>query len=178
VVTSETSRLSPPELARLLRPTHHTTDDSHCLMSTVLSPTDRTKPEGKMASQYVREECCQRVLGNQVEEITKFFGTSKKQHTTSAAADMVFEYRAHRFHQEGKVTDLLPIIGRFRTRGKKTVIYNDYTGTDNGADREQVPSPIFETGGAPEVNTYYSPRDPSWPGLTCGFFFSIPEKSP
>jgi hypothetical protein len=178
VVTSEISHLSPSGLARLLRPTHHATDDSHCLMSTVLSPTDRPKPEGKMASQYVLEECCQRVFGNQVEEITKLFGTSKKQHTTSAAADMVFEYRAHRFHQEGKVTDLLSIIGRFRTQDKKPVIYDDYTGTDNGADREQVPSSIFETGGAPEVNIYYRPRDPTWPGLTCGFFFSIPEKSP
>ena len=146
-------------------------------MSKVPSPTVRTEPEGKIASQYALKEYRQRAPGNQVEETTKLFGRMKKKQTTSAAASMVLGYRAHRFLQEGKVTDLLPIVGCIRTQGKY-IISDHYTGTDNGADREQVSLPIFETGGALEVNTYYRSRDLTWLGLACGFSFSIPEKSP
>jgi hypothetical protein len=160
-------------------------DNSHFLVSTGPSPSDRTKPERKIASSHILEECCRIVLWNRAEEIRKFFDTLKTEPTMSAAAGMVFEYRAHRFLQEGRVIDLFPILGRITTQGED-VVYDDYTATDDETDRVQVLLPklkgfVFtdQTGAALEVNTYYRPRAANPPAIDSWVLSQpTPEKPP
>ena len=96
-VISEIEGLSPEGLSNLLRSADYTTDTSHYLMSTGPLPNDRTIPERKVTSPYVLEECCERILKNEVEAMRKLYDMLHCQPDSSTAAGMLFEYRAHQF---------------------------------------------------------------------------------
>ena len=153
-------------------------------MSIGPSSTDRTEPVINIASPYLLEECCKRVLRNRVDEIKELFDMLKKEPTRSAAAGVVFAYRAHQFLQEGRVIDLFPILGRITTWGRN-VIYDGYAAASE-ADRKRVALPkskglvcTDDIGGALEVNTYYRPRDTDLFSIDSWFLLQpTPEKSP
>jgi hypothetical protein len=184
-VVSEIKKLSPSGLTELLKSADGSTDDSHYVMSTGPLPTDRTRAERRIASPYILEKCCELVLRNRVEEISELFNMLKNEQAGSAAAGVVFEYRAHQFLQEGRAIDLFPILGRITTQGEN-VIYDDYTATDNEADGKRLAllkskSLVFtdEIGGALEVNTYYRPRGANLPAFDSWLLLQpTPEKSP
>jgi hypothetical protein len=104
-VTAEIGKLSPRGLTTLLLYANNATDSSHYLMSTGPSPADRTKPERKIASPHILEECCKKVFGNRVELLREFYYALHSEPATSAAAGMVFEYR---FLHGGRGSQPLP----------------------------------------------------------------------
>ena len=105
-VTSEIKRLSAKKLRRLLLSADDSTDNSHYLMPTGPMPSDRTAPERKVISQYVLEECCKRILKDDVEQLRRLHEVLHNDQSTAASAGMIFKYRTHQYLREGRVLDL------------------------------------------------------------------------
>jgi len=99
IVISEINELSPGGLVKLLVSGNSASDDSHLLVTTRPSSTDRGWPERKITSRYV---LYRRTLRNQVEMMEELYDTLRTFVPTNfSGAGMIFEYTAHKFLQEG-----------------------------------------------------------------------------
>jgi len=170
-VSSEVNNLSFSRLTKLLQSPDDATKTSHYLLSTRPSPTDRTVAERTIASSYIVEIFCQRVVTNRLEMVRNLYDTLHSTPSTSTGAGMVFEHRAHQFLLEGRNIDLFPIIGHLSSKGKN-FIYDDYTATRDKTDRKQVALYNLkehivtdEVGTRLEYNTYYRPRNADFPAI-------------
>ena len=167
-VLSEICELSPERLTNLLRSANNATDDS-LLVSTGPSPGDRTKPKGAVASQYILEECCGRILKGEVEQMKTMFNILYKQPDQSAIPGMLFEHRAHQFLQEERILDLFPILAS-TTPENENYVYKDYTSAKHKTKRVSLPklaerTVTKETTAANHSNTYYRPQSTNFPAI-------------
>ena len=170
-VLSEICELSPERLNNLLRSANNAIEGP-LLVSTGPSPRDRTKPEGAFASQYVLEECCERILKGEVEQMKTMFDMLYEQPDSSTITGMLFEHRAHRFLREGRVLNLFPILAS-TTPENGSYVYKDYTATQNQRNENQITLPWLkecivtkETTVTNEFNAYYRPRSANFPAIS------------
>ena len=108
-IISEIERVSAKGLDKLLFSSDDSPYNSNYLMLTGPMPSDRTAPERKVISQYVLEECCRRILKDDVEELGWLHGVLRNGRGTAASAGMIFKYRAHQYLREGMVLELSPL---------------------------------------------------------------------
>ena len=108
-VISEIEGLSANKLRRLLLSADDSPYNSHYLMSTGPMPNDRTVPERKVISQHVLEECCSRIIKDDVKMLGKLHEVLRNDQSTAASAGMIFKYRAHQYLEEGRVLNLSPL---------------------------------------------------------------------
>ena len=167
-VLSEICELSPERLTNLLRSAKNPTDDS-LLVSTGPSPSDRTGPEGAVASQYILEECCGRILKGEVEQMKAMFDMLYKQPDSSSITGMLFEHRAHQFLQEERILDLFPILASTAPENENYV-YKDYTTAKHKTKVVSLPKlteriVTKETTAANQSNIYYRPQSTNFPAI-------------
>jgi len=94
MIVSEIERLSAKKLRRLLLSADYSPYNSHYLMSTGPMPSDRTVPERKVISQYVLEECCRRIIKDDVKRLGELHKELSDDRSTAASAGMILKYRA------------------------------------------------------------------------------------
>lgn len=87
VVIDEIDKLSVEGFARLLHSAGNASDNSYYLMSTGPMPTDRTKPEWKVASPHIVEECFRQAVHGYENEatLTRILGHKPVRPTTRMA---------------------------------------------------------------------------------------------
>ena len=126
-------------------------------------PSDRATPERKAISQYVLEECCRQILGDDVKRLKRLHEVLRNNQSTAASAGMIFKYRAHQYLREGRVLDLSPLHAN-TSPGNGNHIPNDRT--------EQFALPRMEehlvdeeTVRTHELHTYFRPRSTKSPAV-------------
>ena len=171
-VKMEVQQLSSESLIRLLRDARAATEDSHCVIATGPLLGDRSKAERTFASPYVLEACCKLFLDDGVDALRRHFTILHGDPTTSTAAGMIFELRAHQFLRREKTITLFPILGRIVTNGKYSIVYDNYEATKNAKDQKQVRMPnleeyiiVDETDMHVEYDTYYHPKRRNFPSI-------------
>jgi len=171
-VITEIKKLSPDDLSKLFVSAKNVTDGSHLLMATGPLPNSRREPERKITSPYVLTEICSEVLKNRVEMMRGFYDTLHVTPTTSVAAGMVFEHRAHHFLQEERTLDLFPILASSQPQGRIhfKYVYEEYI--HDVTRRQQVFLPRLEerivdkeTQHTHEFGVYYRPRRTNFPAV-------------
>jgi len=166
LIKTQAKQLSPWDLIKLLRGVTDPTCDY--LISTRPLPTNRARPERKVASEYILKVICKHTLQDQLKEIRTLYNTLQSRPATSAAAGMVFKSQIHRFLQEERAIDLFPVLTSGKT--SQNISYHNYTATENGINRKQVALPKSkglafsdEPGITLKVNTYYHPQKTNFP---------------
>jgi len=178
-------RLSSEGLTTLLQDADAGSENSHLVISTGPLPGNRSKAERKFASTYVLEECCKRILGNEVLEMRSHYNLLRGNPISATAAGMVFEHRAHPFLRQQTTIDIFPILGRVTTKHGKNAYYDDYTATNNDTDKTRVDLPPLEEHHFIDkipthlkYNTYYRPKRTNFPSVDSWILIQPDPKEP
>ena len=174
MVLSQVLELSPLDLEELFRDPTHTKRRVHFLISAHPSLIDPTKPESKVASQYIVDKICMEVLENQVDEVRKICEMLQDGGQMDATGRMFFKYRVHQFLREGRAVKIFPILSK--TKGNKLegncYVYDDYTATDTGVPMSCLGLPKLEEKviyaeetGTAEVGIYYRAAEGNFPSV-------------
>jgi len=123
-VISEIEKLSAKKFRKLLLSADDSPYSSPYLMSMGPMPSDRTEPERKVISQYVLEECCKRILKDDIKRLRRLHGVLRNDKSTAASAGMIFKYRAHQYLREGRILNLSPLHAN-TSPGGRNYIAND-----------------------------------------------------
>ena len=125
LVDLEISKLHPAELTKQLRNPLGAQGNSHLLVTTTPSPSDRTISERKISSLLIFEKICKMVFNDRTDQIRTFYDTLRNDEQINSAAGMFFEARVHQVLREGGVINLFPIRCK-NTTPTVNYVYSEY----------------------------------------------------
>ena len=169
VVRNQITTRSPDQFRKLLTSTDDCPDNSHYLISTGPSPTDRTTPERKVISKHVLEECCREILKDDVEWLRILYEALHSEKSFATSAGMIFEHRLHQYLREGRILELFPLLAN-PSPANGNYVFNDYI--DAGRYAAPITLPRMDkylvdkmTERTHDLSTYFQPRSTNFTSI-------------
>lgn len=165
MLNGELACVSPADLGKLFNYPEDPTEGSHFLVTTRPSQTDPSESERVIASQFVLEQLCERVLKSRLNQIYEFYCTLRDT-GNDATAGMLFEHLVHRLlGKGGRELHLHRIKDTKCTKqGDANYVFGNYTKKPVCHLSFPPPPPTAKTVSkdtmvVPQKNTYYRPSE-------------------